>query len=187
MIVSQMKGRGMTEIRTARLLLRRACWADLDDMHAVLAEEAGSTYWSSPPHRALDETREWLRAMIEADPGKSDDFVVVLDGRVIGKVGAFELPEFGFRLRADCCRQGYASEALPAFLDHVFQREDVPALIADVDPRNLPSLRLLARFGFVETHRAEGTWDTHIGLCDSVYLRLTREDWLNGAARQPGA
>ena len=173
----------MVEIRTERLLLRRARWADLDDMHAVLAEEAASTYWSHGPHRDVEETRAWLGAMIAADPAKSDDFVVVLDGRVIGKMGAFELPEFGFRLRSDHWRRGYASEAMAGFLPHVFARDDVPALIADVDPRNAASLRLLERFGFIETHRVAGNWDTHIGLCDSVFLRLERADFLT--ATQP--
>jgi RimJ/RimL family protein N-acetyltransferase len=48
-----------------------------------------------------------------------------------------------------------------------------------VDPRNTPSIRLLTRHGFVETGRASGTWNTHIGACDSVYLRLVRERWLD--------
>ena len=32
---------------------------------------------------------------------------------------------------------------------------------------------------FVETGRASGTWNTHIGVCDSVYLRLVRDAWLS--------
>ena len=38
-------------------------------------------------------------------------------------------------------------------------------------------LALLARHGFVETGRAKGTWHTHIGACDSIYLVLTEEDF----------
>ena len=50
----------------------------------------------------------------------------------------------------------------------------IPALTADVDPRNAASLRLMERLGFRETHRAQRTW--HIGdeYCDSVYFRLER-------------
>jgi RimJ/RimL family protein N-acetyltransferase len=47
------------------------------------------------------------------------------------------------------------------------------ALTADVDPRNLSSIRLLERHGFVETGRANGTWQVGDELCDSVYFRLT--------------
>ena len=70
--------------------------------------------------------------------------------------------------------QSADGEAMAAFLDHVFARDDVDRLIADVDPRNRASLALLARHGFVETGRAKATWHTHIGSCDSVYLELTK-------------
>jgi hypothetical protein len=29
--------------------------------------------------------------------------------------------------------------------------------------------------------RASGTWNTHIGLCDSIYLRLDRDTWLSAS------
>ena len=45
-------------------------------------------------------------------------------------------------------------------------------LTADVDPRNAASLKVVARVGFKETHRASGTWQVGDELCDSVYLRL---------------
>jgi RimJ/RimL family protein N-acetyltransferase len=45
-------------------------------------------------------------------------------------------------------------------------------LTADVDPRNLSSLALLKRNGFVETGRATGTWQIGAELCDSIYLWL---------------
>lgn len=168
----------MTELSTARLTLRRARWTDLAAMHAVLSDERAMTYWSDPPHGDLAATKAWLDRMIASPRELSDDFVIALDGVAIGKMGAYRLPEFGFILAPAYWGQGYASEALEAFLRHAFGRADVDHLIADVDPRNEPSLALLVRHGFVESHRAKGTWQTHIGTCDSVYLRLERSDWL---------
>jgi len=165
----------MTELRTARLVLRRAVPGDLEPMNAILSDPRAMTYWSHGPHESLERTREWLEAMIGSPAELSDDFVVTLDGQAIGKLGAWRLPEFGFILSPDHWRQGYAAEALAAFLDHVFTRPDVDHLIADVDPRNLASLALLKRFGFIETGRGSATWETHIGLCDSIYLRLDRD------------
>lgn len=49
---------------------------------------------------------------------------------------------------------------------------DPAELIADVDPRNLASLRLLLRHGFVEFGRAGGSWQIGDELCDSMYLRI---------------
>ena len=169
----------MTELRTERLVLRRARPEDLAAMHAVLSDEQAMHYWSSGPHTDLAETERWLESMITSPRELSDDFVVTLDGEVIGKMGAWRLPEFGFILRSDLWGRGYASEAMRAFLDHLFGTRGVEYLNADVDPRNTPSLKLLANHGFVETGRATGTWNTHIGSCDSIYLRLDREVWLS--------
>jgi [ribosomal protein S5]-alanine N-acetyltransferase len=169
----------MTELGTARLTLRRAVPADLAGLHAVLSDARAMTYWSDPPHADLATTKAWLDRMIASPRAISDDFVIALNGEAIGKIGAYRLPEFGFILAPAHWGKGYASEALKAFLDHVFARADTDHLIADVDPRNVPSLALLARHGFIESHRAKGTWHTHIGECDSVYLRLERSDWLS--------
>lgn len=167
----------MTELRTPRLLLRRARAGDLPGLHRVLSDPRAMTYWWRGPYASLEESRAWLEEMIAAPPESSEDFVLVENGEPIGKIGAWRLPEFGFILRPDRWRLGLASEAMAAFLPHVFARPDVDRLTADVDPRNRASLALLARHGFVETGRASGTWHTHIGTCDSIYLELRRERW----------
>jgi len=169
----------MTQLRTERLILRRARADDLDAMHAVLSDATAIRYWSHGPHEDIAKTKEWLDSMIDAPPGESDDFVITLDGEVIGKLGAWRLPEIGFILRSDQWGRGYAAEAMGAFLDHIFRTREVEFLTADVDPRNLGSLRLLEDQGFVRSGFAKGTWTTHIGTCDSVYLRLDRAAWLS--------
>ena len=167
----------VTELRTPRLLLRRARPDDLAAMHAVLGDERAMTYWSCPPHTDLEQTREWLDSMIASTPQESDDFVITLGGETIGKIGAYRLPDFGYILGSRHWGLGLASEAMAAFLPHAFARPDVPRLSVDIDPRNEASIRLVKRYGFVETGRASGTWTTHIGLCDSVYLALEKADW----------
>ncbi len=169
------------ELRTKRLVLRRARPEDLTAMHAVLSDERAMQYWSTGPHADLEETERWLDSMISSPVELSDDFVVTLDGEVIGKLGAWRLPEFGFILLPDHWGRGYAAEAMKAFLDHAFGARGVEFLNADVDPRNTSSLRLLINHGFIETGRASGTWNTHIGACDSVYLQLGREAWLSAS------
>jgi RimJ/RimL family protein N-acetyltransferase len=53
----------------------------------------------------------------------------------------------------------------------------LPRLIADVDPRNAASIRLLERLGFCETHRATKTILVGERWCDSVYFALECEAW----------
>jgi len=164
----------MTEIVTPRLRLRRAQAGDLEALHAVFSHPVAMRYWSRPPHTELGQTRDFLDNMIGAPEDASDDFVVEYQGLAIGKAGCWRLPEVGYILHPDHWGKGLATEALSAVIRHIFATRAVAAITADVDPRNEGSLRLLARLGFVETHRAERTWLVGEEWCDSVYLALTR-------------
>lgn len=159
------------EIRTDRLLLRRARMDDAEAMHRIMSDPLAMRYWSTPPHAELSDTERWMASMVEADPAASDDFIVTLDGRLIGKLGAWKLPEIGFLIDPAHWDKGYAREALAAF---IARRRGLGSteLTADVDPRNGASLALLQGAGFEETGRASGTWQVGEELCDSVYLRL---------------
>lgn len=158
-------------IQTARLTLRRATWDDLDATHRLLSNPVVMRYWSRPEHETLEETRRWLRELVEPGPD-SLDFLVEKDGVVIGKAGAWRLPEIGYLLHPDHWGQGLAQEAMTALIAHLHRiRPELTHLIAEVDPRNTASLRLLTRLGFVETGRAERTMQWRDEWCDSIYLR----------------
>ena len=159
------------EIRTERLVLRRARMEDAGAMHRVMSDPIAMRYWSTPPHADLAETERWMASMVEDDPAERDDFIVTLDGRLIGKLGAWRLPEFGFLLDPAEWGRGFAAEALDGFIARR-RRLGSTELTADVDPRNSRSIRLLERAGFVETGRASSTWQVGDELCDSVYFRL---------------
>lgn len=160
----------MDVINTPRLRLRRAHPSDLGALHRVMSDPAAMRYWSTPPHKTLDETREFLAQMISAPATESDDFVVEYAGEVIGKAGCWRAPEIGFILSSRYWGMGLAYEALNALLPRIHERFSVAAITADVDPRNDRCLNLLRRLDFEETGRAERTWRVGTEWCDSVYL-----------------
>ena len=159
------------EIHTERLLLRRARMEDTAAMHSFMSDPVAMRYWSTPPHAELAETERWIASTVEADRAESDDFIVTLNGKLIGKFGAWRLPEFGFLIDPAQWGKGYASEAMAAFIEHRRSKGGTE-LTADVDPRNLGSIRLLERHGFIEIGRETGTWQIGDELCDSIYFRL---------------
>lgn len=167
----------MAVIRTERLHLRPARPDDQAAMHAILADPRAAAFWSTPPHRDLEETRAWLQSMIDIPPGEGEDFIVDLDGRVIGKAGLYRFPEIGFILHPDWWGRGLAGEAVRAVAERGFLVHGLDRIEADVDPRNFASLRLLERLGFVETSRKARTWKVGETWCDSVYLRLEAACW----------
>ncbi|WP_372840063.1 GNAT family N-acetyltransferase, partial [Phaeovulum sp.] len=163
-----------------RLVLRRAQASDLEALHRVFGEPRAMRYWSRPAHENLAQTEATLAAMQRAEA--SDEFVVEHDGAVIGKVGAWRLPEIGFILHPDHWGKGLAREALSAVIDHLFACHPIAALTADADPRNARCLHLLGALGFSETHREERTVQWGDEWCDSVWLALPRAVWKSRSA-----
>ena len=162
----------MPSIRTPRLTLRDAVEADLDGIHAVLGDPRAMAYWSTEPHATIEQTRAWLDDMIATPAHLGEDFIVEHEGRVIGKAGLYRFPEIGYILHPDVWGRGFATEALRPILERAFAVHRLPAVVADVDPRNAASLALLSRLGFRETGRAERTFEIAGRWVDSVYLRL---------------
>lgn len=164
----------MTRIVTERLVLRRPRLDDLDAMFVIMSNAGAMRYWSTLPHGAIDVTRVWLEQMIARTNAGGEDFIIEHDGRAIGTVGAGRLPSFGFIIHPDFWRRGFASEASQAFVNYVFARSDVPLLRSEVDPRNIASLTVLGKLGFVETGRVERDFQLGDEWCDTVYLELLR-------------
>ena len=165
--------RQIVVIRTVRLILRPARTSDLEDLHLIMSDPAVMRYWSTEAHRDRAETERYLAPMVgEAHRGL--DFMLEMDGRIIGKAGAWNPPEIGFLLGRDHWGHGLMEEALRAIIPHLFAVTELPQLTADADPRNEASLRLLTKVGFQETGRAERTFFTHGEWTDSVYLACPR-------------
>ena len=165
------------EIRTARLVLRRAVPADVAAIHAIMSSPEAMRYWATLPHESMAETEAWFqKQFFSGDPAR-DEWVIEYGGHVVGNIGIWNAPEFGFILHPDVWGQGIGYEAASAYVAHVFATRAIDAITADVDPRNAASLGLLAKLGFVETSRAENTFLIGGVWCHSIYLALTRADW----------
>ncbi|MCA9635155.1 MAG: GNAT family N-acetyltransferase, partial [Myxococcales bacterium] len=78
--------------------------------------------------------------------------------------------EVGFALASARWGRGLMGEALALLLDHAFGPMGLQRLEADVDPRNLRSLALLERHGFVREGYQRGRGGG--GVQDSVLLGL---------------
>lgn len=164
----------MHEIRTERLLLRKARESDLEAIHCVLSNAEATAYWYEPAHSTLQQSKEWLESMIQIPEQTGDDFIVEHEGRVIGKAGFHAFPLIGFILHPNSWGHGFAREALAAVIERAFASHRLAFIEADVDPRNERSLRVLKSLQFLEVRRAQRTWNVGGHWCDSVYLRLSR-------------
>lgn len=164
----------MHELRTERLLLRKAREGDLEAIHGALSNPEATAYWYEPPHSTLEQSKQWLASMIRIPEQTGEDFIVEHEGRVIGKAGFHAFPVIGFIFHPDSWGHGFAREALAAVIQRAFDQHRLAFIEADVDPRNERSLRLLERLHFREVRREERTWYVGGRWCDSVFLRRSR-------------
>jgi RimJ/RimL family protein N-acetyltransferase len=155
-----------------RVTLRPFREADALALHPIFADPHAMRFWSTPPHTRFEQTQAYVRATMAATAaGEGDDQIVLHEGRVIGKAGLWDNEEIGFVLAPNVWGKGLGREAVALVIERARSR-GLPRILADVDPRNEASLRLLRRLGFLETGRAGATLQVGDEWVDSVYLEL---------------
>lgn len=123
---------------------------------------------------------EWVEKMIQSPQNGVTDFIICVKPHFvpIGKIGVWQDQEVGFLLARSHWGQGLAAEALRAVIPYFFKERGMSEITADTDPRNVASIGLLKKVGFEVFDFKEKTYEIGGVWVDSVYLRLTREEWL---------
>jgi len=161
-------------LTTQRLVLRGPRASDLDAMFAIYSDPENMAYWSTAPHADLATTQKMLAGKIADFAQSLVNFIIDLDGKMIGNAGMFREWEVGFMLHHPYHRQGYVSEAMLAILPHIWATTQAQVLTGDADPRNAASVGLFHKLGFSQTHRADRTFCIDGVWSDSVYFALER-------------
>lgn len=159
-------------ITTERLKLRRARHDDLQAMHAIFSHADAMAYWDTLPHKDLATTKQFLDQMVKANPETSDDFVVEYGGVLIGKAGFWRQPEIGYIFHPDHWGKGFGKEVLHVLIQRAFEHHNWPKIVAEIDPRNDRSRRLLSSLGFKLTGTKEKTLKLGDLWVDSAYFAL---------------
>ncbi|KAL8637197.1 MAG: hypothetical protein Q9228_005506 [Teloschistes exilis] len=162
--------------------LRAATMSDLDDFHSFFSDDDVMRYWSTAPYTDIAQTEKFLRNMIDSEWNGVCDFAIEYAAppvapRAIGKIGLWDGHKIGFMLDRAFWGRGLMTKAMSEFLSDLWKNdkmEDIKEIEADVDPRNDASVGILKKFGFKETGYRERTVETHLGWCDSLYLKMER-------------
>lgn len=161
-------------LRTKRLTLRGPRQSDLQPMFAIYSDPINVAYWSTSPHADVATTQEILDGKIADFAQYPVNFILDLDGEMIGHAGMFRQWEVGVMLHRPYHRKGYVTEAMSAIIPYIWASTDAPVLTGDVDPRNSASVGLFHKLGFHETHRKKDTFCIDGVWSDSVYFVLER-------------
>lgn len=168
-------------LTTERLRLRPLRPDDAESLHNAFGDVELMTWWSSAPDATVDDTRRRVVANSDSDAYPTWAVTLANDDRALGWVVFIPrrsgIREIGYIMRRDAWGQGYAREAVSAVIDHGFGELGLRRIIADTDPDNAGSNRLLETLGFTREGRLRAEWDTHIGVRDSFIWGLLADEW----------
>ena len=184
-------------LETRRLWLR---WVRASDAPAIgaiasLAQVAQMTAAIPHPYPAGAAERFILGAREATAGGSAMILAVTLKNKartLIGLVSAEATPsrdvEVGYLIAPASAGKGYASEALLALLDSVFNLSDVRTVLAKTRVINPASRRVLEKCGFVFAETAPADLPARGGLHPCDHFRLARLGWIqrDRDRRMPG-
>ena len=174
-------------IETPRLLVRLFTESDLPALMEVNGDHAVTRYVPYPTWQSLDDAQAWFKRMSDLQAAdKALQFVVTtkVTGKAIGTCLLFHFEEItasaelGYVLGQAHWRQGYMREALTALINYAFDQMSVRTLDATVDVRNVRSIRLLLRLGFVSAGLPHQHDIIKGEATEAGIYRLNKQAWL---------
>ena len=143
----------MKDLPTERLLIRKFKETDGEDLYEYLSNEEVVKF---EPYKVFNKEESYNEAK-----RRSEDYrflaVCLESGKLIENLyfekGNFDIWEVGYVFNKTYWGNGYATESLKALINYGFEEMEVRRIIANCDPNNSNSWRLLERVGM----RREGT------------------------------
>lgn len=175
---------------TSQLRLRPLEERDAGDLFIAFSDREVCRYWSEPHHESPASTLKMIQRslgnpesevwVITRGPGKPALGWVYLGDR------RPNIAELGYILRRSMWGKGLVMEAAQAVIEHAFTTRNVRRLYIDTDPDNTASIRVAEKLGFTLEGRARATWQTHMGVRDSLIFSRLADDPAPGRA-DPGS
>lgn len=184
-----MDSQSLPVITTPRLVLRWISEDDVDALYEIFSDPKVMRYWSSGPLPNRDAAAELQREIAESNQSNLRwKWGVALrdSNNLIGTATLFNFDlsngraEIGYALGSAHWGNGYINEALTALVSHAFEVLDLRRLEADVDPRNIPSIRTLERLGFQREGFLRERWHVEGEIQDAFFYGLLRREWVRG-------
>lgn len=178
-------------LETERLLLRAFALDDTDDFYTLRNHPDVLQAMDRP----ADPDKEAVRTMIasiqqsfEEQNGISWVLELKENNAFIGTFGFWRMwpeharAEVGYSLLPEFWRKGYMLEAMEACMQFAFQKMNIHSVMANINPDNAGSWKLLERLGFrQEAHFREDYYANGQFFDSYIYCCLERDLRLKGA------
>jgi [ribosomal protein S5]-alanine N-acetyltransferase len=177
---------GLPTIERGRIRIRAYRAADAEDVYRLYADKDATRFGYSPKMDSLDDASALITECISLAQDRTlFHFGVALreSDRIIGHATIFQWirehrrAEVGYSIQKVEWGKGLATEAVSALLQFAFEAMDLRRIEADVDPRNIGSLRVLEKLGFVREGYLRERWQIGDDIQDGIFFGLLRRDW----------
>jgi ribosomal-protein-alanine N-acetyltransferase len=184
--MSNMIWDSLPTIDASRVRLRVITEDDVDALYRIFSHPEVMRYWGAP---ALANRDAALQLVNEIHDGFRRQAALKwgiarrTDNQIIGTTTLFNLNfdnrrcEVGYGLDRAEWGKGYMLETLRALLDYAFNVLDLHRIEADVDPRNMNSIRIVEKLGFQREGYLRERWQVNGEIQDALFFGLLRPEW----------
>lgn len=144
------------KLESTRLRYSRIRQNDVNKLHQIFSRESVTKYFVSGPDKSLEETKNRI-SRIEShwDSHSFGDFLVhdKASDDLVGFAGLHYKSQGGkvniaYIVLEEHQRKGFGFEISQAMLDYGFNTLDLREIVAEIDPENAMSIKLIQKCGF---------------------------------------
>jgi [ribosomal protein S5]-alanine N-acetyltransferase len=151
-------------LSTERLTLRQMKREDENEIFNLRSDERVLQFIDIPKAVTVEDARKFIEKINKSIPeNESIMWAITLkdDDKLIGTIcfwniatGAMKA-EIGYMLHPEFQGKGIMQEAVIKVIDYGFKTMRLNTIVADLDPKNSPSLKILEKNGFVYTGKED--------------------------------
>jgi len=131
-----------------------------------------------------EELKKWL---LEEKPGQRWYIIQTKQSQKVGQLVAREKEDntvqIGYRVTPPARNQGHCTAAVRTVVKHLFSETDIERIIAEANPRNTASIRVLDKAGFTQTSYKEKAVEINGVWMDGAVYEVEKSDWLTARRR----
>lgn len=174
------------QLLTDRLILRPVRIEDSKSIYRYRSNSLVNQYQGWIP-KTIDDVHDFIKTKVSSEidiPNTWFQLVIIKTGNneLIGDIGIHFLGSDNFQVEVGCTLdqnyhgKGYATEALKAIMNFLFNSLNKHRIIASIDPRNTRSIELFERLGFrIEAHFKKSILINNEWVDDLIYAILKEE------------
>ena len=145
-------------LATQNLLLRQLTEKDIDSIFAIRSDKKIAEYLDRPLCKSIEEALAFINKVNKGISDGETIYWAVCDNKSMELAGTICLwniseketaADVGFELLTEFQGKGIMQEALDSVIEFGFNVMKLKYILGEVDPRNIKSIRLMEKKGFV--------------------------------------